>query len=155
MWPWVKIQIVPRVNIPIPSKMGGEFIYSSKWDLKTGLTTTAMWMAHQNCLQTRGSTSGLSPAAPNLNWLWVKMSHHQELDRRLNRAFHSPGFHVGYLFLTHSQLKNMAAQKMQPKFDTLACGNKGNPSYSSLSNITIFMNLLARSPWHLSGRSLP
>ena len=31
MWPWVKIQIVPPVNLPIPtkkgSKMGGEFTY--------------------------------------------------------------------------------------------------------------------------------
>ena len=31
MWPWIKIQIVPPVNIPIPtklgSKMGGEFTY--------------------------------------------------------------------------------------------------------------------------------
>ena len=31
IWPWLKIQIVPPVNIPIPaktgSKMGGEFIY--------------------------------------------------------------------------------------------------------------------------------
>ena len=42
-WPWVKIQIVPPVNIPIPtigSKMG-EFTYPQKWDPKTVLTTTA------------------------------------------------------------------------------------------------------------------
>ena len=35
-WPWVKIQIAPPVNIPIPtktgSKMGGEFSYQPKWD---------------------------------------------------------------------------------------------------------------------------
>ena len=35
-WPWVKIQIVPQVNIPIPTKigseMGGEFTYQPKWD---------------------------------------------------------------------------------------------------------------------------
>ena len=35
-WPWVKIQIVPPVNIPLPtkigSKMGGEFTNQPKWD---------------------------------------------------------------------------------------------------------------------------
>ena len=35
MWPWVKIQIVPPVNIPIPtkigSKMGGEVTHQPKW----------------------------------------------------------------------------------------------------------------------------
>ena len=41
MWPWVKIQIVPPVNLQIPtktgSKMGGEFTYQPKWDPKTVL----------------------------------------------------------------------------------------------------------------------
>ena len=36
IWPWAKIQIVPPVNIPIPtkigSKLGGEFTYQAKWD---------------------------------------------------------------------------------------------------------------------------
>ena len=45
--PWVKIQIAPAVNMPIPtkigSKMGGEFTYQPKWDPKTVLTTTAAW----------------------------------------------------------------------------------------------------------------
>ena len=51
MWPWVKIQIVPPVNIPIlpiltkiGSKMVGEFTYQPKWDPKTVLTTTAMFL---------------------------------------------------------------------------------------------------------------
>ena len=39
---------VPRANIPIPtkigSKMGGEFTYQPKWDPKTVLTTTAIWV---------------------------------------------------------------------------------------------------------------
>ena len=49
IWPWVKIQIVPPVNIrlnpttKIGSKMGGEFTYQPKWDPKTVLTTTAIW----------------------------------------------------------------------------------------------------------------
>ena len=41
-WPWVKIQIVPPVNTPIPtkigSKMGSEFTENPKWDDKTVLT---------------------------------------------------------------------------------------------------------------------
>ena len=36
MWPWVKTQIVPPVNLPIPatigSKMGGACTYQPKWD---------------------------------------------------------------------------------------------------------------------------
>ena len=36
VWPWVKIQIVPPVNIPLPtkigSKMGGEFTYQPECD---------------------------------------------------------------------------------------------------------------------------
>ena len=44
-WLWVEIQIVPPVNMPIPtkigSKMGGEFTYQPKWDPKTVITTAA------------------------------------------------------------------------------------------------------------------
>ena len=49
IWPWAKIQIVPPVQIPIPtkigSKMGGEFTYQPKGDPNTVLTTTAIWKA--------------------------------------------------------------------------------------------------------------
>ena len=39
-------------------------------------------------------------------WVWVKISHHQELDRRFKCPwFHLPGQPIfGYLFLTHSHL---------------------------------------------------
>ena len=34
MWPWVKIQIVPPVNIPIPTKIGSKMggAATPKWD---------------------------------------------------------------------------------------------------------------------------
>ena len=67
IWPWVKIQIVPPVNIPIATKigfkMGGEFIYQPKWDTKTVLTT---------------ATSKLATAAAERSWplqresTWIK-----------------------------------------------------------------------------------
>ena len=65
--PWVKIQIVPPVNInqsPLKweAEMGGEFTYPPKWDPKTVLTTTAKKVGER--APSWGKERSLPPASP-------------------------------------------------------------------------------------------
>ena len=68
-----KSRFSPPVNIPIPTKikpkMGGEFTYQPKWDLKTVLTTTAESTSTPRKIETsapRWPRNSTQPALPLL-----------------------------------------------------------------------------------------
>ena len=74
IWPWAKIQIVPPVNIPIPtkigSKLGGEFTYQPKWD-PIGFTNPMWTLPRRNMAmgQNPNRTPSEHPPKSVLNWV--------------------------------------------------------------------------------------
>ena len=67
-------------------------------------------------MEKRARASGLQSFLyiPTNNWVWVKINHKGTTG--FSPAFHLPGFHLGYLLLTHSQLDGSPGLKVGAKW---------------------------------------